>query len=436
MYVYTILVLTLTTPSAQAATLEDAWVQAETNASELVLATEQRVQTDQVKTSAWALISPKLSVGGNYTLNQRETSFDLSKLFPEELTTMVEQLTGEPLDMGDPLVINKKHYFDANLTVSQPLFVAQALPSLMGASATVRAGRASEDAARAQIRLGVARVYWGALVARNGEDVSRQGLELAKKQASIAGALVDAGQATEQTRLQAKIAVARAERDVLAAHARAATANEALARYTALDSETPLEPPAPPAIPVQSLEEALTASEGRPELRAAESQARASRLQATSADLGWLPRVDGRFTEAWSQNTGFSGESTNWMLTVNGTWTLWDGGARIADGNRARSAARMTEANADNQQEIVRGEVVSAWEERQRATAAAASAHEELGYAVENLRLANVSLSAGTISFVDAEAAAVGLSSAKLLELSERMSADLAARALLVAIGE
>ncbi len=421
--------------TAAAATLEDAWSEAETHASELVIVKEQRVQTDQATTSAWAMLSPKLTLGGNYTLNQRETAFDPSKLFPTDVTDMIEQFTGEPLDMGDPLVINKKHYLDANLTISQPLFSAQTLPYLRSAQATRRAGRANEDAARAQIRLGVARVYWGALVARDGEKVAQEGVELAKQQAGIAAALVDAGQATEQTRLQAKIAVARAERDLLAAHARASTANEALQRYTSLDAATHLDVPVAPTLPFSTAEEALTASADRPEFLAADNQARAARLQAATADLGWLPRLDGRFIESWSQNTGFNGENTNWMLTLNSTWTLWDGGARIADSNRAHSAARMTEANADNLRETVRGEVVSAWTEYQRATAALASATEERGYAEENVRLANVSLAAGTISFVDAEAAALGLSAAKLTERSEQMAADLAARALLVAVG-
>jgi len=78
---------------------------------------------------------------------------------------------------------------------------------------------------------------------------------------------------------------------------------------------------------------------------------------------------------------------------------------------------------------------VSAWEEYQRATAAVISAQEERGFAEENVRLANVSLAAGAIAFVDAEAAALGLSAAKLTERAEQMSADLAARALLIAAG-
>lgn len=422
-------------PCASAATLEDAWTRAETEAAELVMATEQRVQSDQTTTAAWALLSPKLSLGGNYTLNQRETAFDPSKLFPSDVTDMIEQFTGEPLDMGDPLVINKKHYLDATLTITQPLFSAQTLSYLRSASAIRAAGRATETANRAQIRLGIARVYWGAAVAREGERIASEALDVAKAQADIAAAVVRAGNATAQAELQARIAVTRAERDLLAARARAATANEALARMTGLDADAPLELPTTPSVGPKTLDEALEAAEDRPEVRAADAQARAARLQATTADLGWLPRLDGRFIESWSQNTGFNGESTNWMLTVNGTWTVWDGGGRIADGNRAHSGARMAAAAAENAHDLVHADVVSAWEERARATAAAASAAQERAYAEENLRLANVALAAGTVSFVDAQAAALGLSAAKLSELSERMAADLAARTLIVAIG-
>lgn len=420
---------------AAAATLDDAWTQAETASAELVMATEQRVQSDQATTSAWALVGPKLTLGGNFTLNQRETAFDPSKLFPSDVTDLIEQFTGEPLDMGDPLVINKKHYFDANLTVSQPLFSAQTLAFLRSATAVRQAGRASEAANRAQIRLGIARVYWGALVAREGERIAREALDVAKTQADIAAAVVRAGNATAQTELQARIAVTRAERDLLAARARAATANEALARMTGLGADAPLELPVTPDVGPKSLDAALEAAADRPEVQAADAQARAARMQAATADLGWLPRVDGRFIESWSQNTGFNGESTNWMVTVNGTWMLWDGGSRIADGNRAHSAARMAAAGADDAHDRVHADVVAAWEERARATASAASAAQERSYAEENLRLANVALAAGTVSFVDAQAAALGLSAARLTELSERMAADLATRTLITAIG-
>lgn len=426
----------LTLHLAAAATLEDAWSKAETESAELVMATEQRVQSDQATTSAWALVGPKLTLGGNFTLNQRETAFDPSKLFPSDVTDLIEQFTGEPLDMGDPLVINKKHYFDANLAVSQPLFSAQTLAFLRSAKAVRQAGRAGETANRTQIRLGIARVYWGALVARQGERIAAEALEVAKTQADIAAAVVRAGNATAQTELQARIAVTHAERDLLAARARAATANEALARMTGLGADTPLEVPGTPAVGPKSLDAALEAAADRPEVQAADAQARAAQLQATTADLGWLPRVDGRFIESWSQNTGFSGENTNWMVTVNGTWTLWDGGSRIADGNRAHSAARMAAASADDAHDRVHADVVAAWEERERATASAASAAQERTYAEENLRLANVALAAGTVSFVDAQAAALGLSAAKLTELSEQMAADLATRALIAAIGE
>ena len=369
-------------------------------------------------------------------LNQRETAFDPSALFPQDVVDMIEAATGQPLDFGDPLVINKKHYFDANVTVTQPLFTTSAFPALLAAGAISHAGHATENAARAQIRLNVARVYWGALVAREGQKVANEAMELAQKQAEIAASRLTAGTATPQTELQARIAVARAHRDVLAANTRAATANEALARFTGVDADTGLETPITPSIPVSGLADAISAAADRPEIAAADGQARAARLQLASADLTWLPKVDGRFTEAWSQNTGFSGEPNNWMVMVTGSWTLWDGGYRLAEQNKAASNVRLTRANAENQREVVHSDVVSAWEEWHRAQASLESARQERGFAEENVRLSNVGFEAGTVSFVDAQAAAVGLSAARLTELSEEMSADIAARALLVAIGE
>ncbi len=422
---------------AHALTLEEAWAAAGADSEEVTLISEQRLQSGLVRNQAWAALSPKLTLTGNWTLNQRETALDFSGLFPPEMLDLIESFTGEPVSFGDPLVINQKQYFDWNLTIVQPIFSGKALPGLLGAMALARAGEAQERQSLAQLRLGVARAYWGVLVAREAERISTEGLELAKAHAAIAASLIGAGSATPQIGLQAEMAVARAERDLYGARARRAQAEQAFAALTGLDGQDGFSPPAPAALPYSDVEDAVSrALDQRPDLDAMEQQARAMRMQRLASQLSWLPDINARFTEAYTENGGFSGENYTWMFVATASWTFWDGGFRLAENARTASQARQAEAGLDKTVEDIRLSVRTAWEERARAALALAAVERELNLARENLRLAEVSVKEGAAPWIDAEDARLALAAAELGRLSEQMSLDLATRSLLLATGD
>ena len=167
-------------------TLSDAWEAAGANSREMKLISEQKLQNDTLKTQAFALLGPKLVLGGNYTLNQRETVIDFAASFPPDMVALIEQFTGAPVDLGDPLVVNKKSYVDWNVSVIQPIFSGQALPLYKGAIATVNAGRATEKQLLSKVRAGVAQAYWGVLVAREGERLAKDAVANAQKHQSQA----------------------------------------------------------------------------------------------------------------------------------------------------------------------------------------------------------------------------------------------------------
>ncbi len=423
---------------ASAMTLEDAWARVEADGQETTLLTEQRRQAELYRTMAWATVSPKVSVSGNFNVNEREIALDFSQSFPPEVLDLIEGFTGEPVDFGDPTIIQEKDYFDANVTIVQPLFSAKAIPGLYGAQALARAGQAQEEAGRAQLRLGVARAFWGVAVAREGERVSTDALDVAKRYLVTAKALVAAGSATRQTELQAAIGVARAQRDLAAAVARRTQAEEAFAALVGVSDVGALDlPDGPRSLPVDDTASAVgRATDRRPDLRAAEEQLRAARQTRLATDLGWVPSLDGRFTQAWSENAGFSGANSNWMLVFTASWTPWDGGFRIAEQERTASVLRQATASVEKAREDVATEVRSAWEERERAQLALAAAREELGLAEENLRLAEISYEAGASAYLDLEQARVGRDAARLTVTAETMNLDLANLSMLKATGD
>lgn len=423
--------------SAWALTLEQAWQAADQDSNEMILIDESQRQAELYRLQAWASLSPRIVLNGNWTLNQREVALDFSQSFPTEVLDMIEQFTGAPVDFGEPTVIQEKSYFDANLTVVQPILNARAFPGLIGAYAQARAGSAQADAARAQLRVGVARAYWGVMVARQAESVSTEALALAKKHAETANKLVDAGSAPPQTRLQAEIAVARAERDLLGAEARRVQAEESFIALTNLSVEGVFDEPSVPPLPYTDVEAAVQrALSHRPDVVAASQQAKATHAIATASGLGWVPTLDARFTQAWTENTGFSGENTTWMFVLAASWTLWDGGYRLVENERTASQARQADAAADKAVEDTTVLVRTAWKDRERALAALSTAERELALAEENLRLAEVSYRAGASAFLDLEDARIGRDAAKMSVISERMNVAIAALTLLGQTGD
>ena len=162
----------------------------------------------------------------------------------------------------------------------------------------------------------------------------------------------------------------------------------------------------------------------------------AAHAQQTGTSLSWLPGVDGRFTEAYTGNSGFSGEPYTWQMVLTANWTLWDGGARLAAQTKAASLVRMAETAAEKTVADARTEVTTLWEQHARAERAVAAVDRELALATENARLAEAAFDAGTLSFLDLEDARLGLDAARLTRMSEEMNLDVSAIQLLAATGD
>lgn len=418
-------------------TLDDAWDAALQNSRELKLIHEQRLQSDTLKTQALALLGPKLVAGANYTLNQRETVIDFSESFPPDVIALIESFTGEPVDFGDPLVVNKKSYFDWNVSVVQPIFSGQALPLYKGAIATVRAGAATEQVMQRQVWVGVAQAYWGVVVAREGVVVAEQAVTNATKRLEQAELRVSVGTAAPQLKLQADIALARAQREYAGVQAQLNAAQSAFSALTGLPLDSELAVLPPHTLPYTTVEAAIeSALDNRPDLVAAGWQSKAARAQQTGTTLSWLPSVDGRFTQSWSQNSGFSGEPYNWQVVLKADWVLWDGGARLAEQAKAASLVRMADTAAEKAAADAEIEVRTLWDQRDRAERAYIAVERELSLAEENARLADAAFEAGSLPFLDLEDARLGLQAAKLTRVAEQMNLDVVTIQLLAATGD
>ena len=108
----------------------------------------------------------------------------------------------------------------------------------------------------------------------------------------------------------------------------------------------------------------------------------------------------------------------------------------MADQQRAASQLHAAEAALQKAEQDAEVEVRAAWQELQRARLARAASERELALGEENLRIAEASHAAGASTFLDLEDARVARDSARLGVMAERMGEDVAALALLRAVGD
>jgi CzcA family heavy metal efflux pump len=423
------LIAALVAPSPAAAiTVDEAIAAAERSSVDLALVREQTSQAESLRGQAWATVSPQLIANGGWTFNQYEIAFDTSEMIPPEFADLVGDVGGEPI------VIQPKTFRSANVSVRQPIFSATALPLLRGAYATVDAARASEASQASRIHAAVVKAFYGLATARQAAQIAELAAQNAEHQLALAERQVGAGLATSQAAIQGKLALSRAQREVAGAAEQVVAAEEAFVRLTGLDRDTPLELGASALVPPE-LAGAIERARARPDVVALERQARAADLQRNATLWGYVPRVDGTFSEVWSENTGFADFEWFWTLKVEASWTLWDGGLRLAQAKERASMARSADLRVEQQRRLAEEEVTTAWSRYERAARALEAVTNEVALAQENVSMAEAAFSAGNATWLDVESAQLGLASAQLAAVVEQMNRDLAALDVIVASG-
>jgi outer membrane protein len=412
---------------AHALTLEEAWSIAERSSSESAIIDGQAAAAGTLRGQAVSALLPRVSLSGGYTINQYESTLD----FTESLPDAMKELIGET----EPRVINKGEFWSGNLTVVQPLFSGQALPGLQAAQASARAGEKSAEAARDQLRLGVTQAYWGTLLARERSRLMAESLERATTYAGLAEVRERLGAGRGIDTAQAGVALARARREKVMAEAARVQAEEALARLLGVEPDVVLERPALREPVATDAEAAAAAARGAPGVLAAAERATAAKSIRTATDVGWVPSVNGRFTEMFSENTGFSGEEWNWQVAVTAEWPLFDGGYRIAKQAEAAHNVRVASAAADRERELGEAEARTLFAQWEAAREAQSFAGEEAALAERALKLAEASYELGALTFLDLWATRQQRDAAALGQLAADMQLDVASVQLAVRMG-
>jgi len=414
---------------ADALTLEEAWSAAEEHSIQLQQAAEQQIQVGTLRGRALAAVQPQVDARSTYVLNQREVVLDMGAGIPSTVGGI-----DLDFDFGDPTIVQKKNFWQAEIGVSQRFFSGSALPAYKAARLGHQAAADDVAQTRLAVREQVAVAFYGLETARRRVDISTGTLAAAEHHQTLAQRQVDAGIASSRATTQARLDVAVARRELESANRQLVDAEEQFAALTGLRDvslQADTTRPAPP-----SFEAVLAdARRDRPDLAAADKRIRAARSERTGRDLRWLPVVDGRFAYLYDQNTGFDAEPLNWRATLTGSWVLWDGGMKLAESRESASRIRTAELVERETHRQIEHEIRVAWEALGLADHALAASREETTLAHQNLSLAERSFEAGDTTWLDVEQARLQQAQSELAELMARQQRELATIRLEAASG-
>ena len=374
-----------------------------------------------------------------------ESRYAAGDISEAEYDAIVAAMNGEEVEASssdsggssgdEAFVIQQKQYFQYNASVIQPLFNGRSIPVLFGALRMMDAAERDLARTRQQVHAGVIQAYYGLLVARSSKELAEKAELSAQSHLELAERQLRAGTANERARVQARLAVSRAVRDIQAAEAQVAAAELNFARITGLPRDTGLVEP-PPAEAPEAVDPLLDEARARrPDAQAADLRVKVQENYVWAKRGEWLPTLDARFTYSWSENTGFQGDNDLWMLVFEANWMLWDGGLRIAQSKEEASKLRQSKLVARKLREDIEVEVQTAWEGYRRAESAMLAAKDEVALADENLRLAERALEAGSATWLEVEDARLGALQARLVDLNARADREIALTQLSLASG-
>lgn len=440
-------------PAGPVLALDEALREAQARNLDLQVARERLEQSKELHWKAWSVYLPQVTASGSFTHN------DFSDIrFPTQYAVAncgspgcyfdaSGQVRTDPnvpgpttftlFPVGEPSLIAKQDQLNAQLQATQALFAPQAWFGIASARAGERLAAESVEQARRDILFGVAQGYYAAAGLKQVVTIQERQLAIAVEHERDARVRYEAGTTPKVSLLRAEIDRATAEQDLKRAQNAYLSAKVAVATLldrpdAAFEVQVPPSPQAPAAPAGELVDAALR---DRPDVRAAAEQITVSDRSRQANQMRYLPTLAAFGRYAYTNAAGFSGENWSWAVGLALNWTLFDGGLRESDLREASSRAREARAAEAGARARARQEVAQAWLDLDSARANSAKAGERLALARENQRLVDVNYRAGAATYLEVSDANTALLQAELAQVSESLSADLAALRLLRAAG-
>jgi outer membrane protein TolC len=314
-----------------------------------------------------------------------------------------------------------------------------------------RAARAEKEAsvediaaARADLRLEITRAFWALVTADESEQVVGRSLDSLGAHLRDLRNRLDQGLIPPNDVLSAETQFSRQRvLDIEAKNLRA-TAEADLRRLLGAEEPGEFQPVIPAERQVSAPDVAplvAAAKAQRPERRALDIRTAGARARADASHAAALPQVAvaGGYDYANPNMRIFPRAGDwhySWDLSVNATWSLWDGGRRRADEAEAAAAVRAAQSRVGEFDRQVTFEVRQRALEVESSRAAIDAANDGVKSATEALRVVGERFAAGVATSTDVLDAEVAMLQAGLDRTRAVASARLAEARLVRAVGQ
>lgn len=245
--------------------------------------------------------------------------------------------------------------FDYNVavSVSQPIYAGlRDLKARQQADLGIDAAARGLESTAQDALLEATGAYYQVLSARENVEISRRAVAVTEETLRVANVLFRAGEAVETAVLRARVASSEARRELLQAENAETLARQQLAILLGVTDAFEIAPPGPLAPAGESLESLIaTALSTRAEVQAVDVQRRIAELEVEKRRGQHLPmvRAEGTYLK---RKSGFPSDQLS-SVSVNATWTVFEGGRISTEIATARSQLRQI----DERRELLRREV-------------------------------------------------------------------------------
>jgi outer membrane protein TolC len=237
-----------------------------------------------------------------------------------------------------------------------------------------------------QLDFEVARIFLAVLSSEQVASAARNRVSVATKAKVDAGKRFEHGLAGENDVTRAELELSSAELVATDADASTREIRLQLERYVGPAAHDALVPPAELFAARDTTAEALKeqAVEQRPDLAALRAEAEAARIAANEPLWGLVPKLTlDAFYDITTQE-GFTGENTNWGVSVSANWILYDRGLRYREQEERSAMAREATLQLERALDDTATEVARALVALERAKVGLTRAETRVALAKKN----------------------------------------------------
>jgi outer membrane protein len=415
--------------SSTALTLEEAIAQGVANSLRLAELEARQDSAEAVEQGRAAARRPSVAAAAGYSRTNHVDEFAIV-------------LPGQPRQVVYPDVPDN---YRTRLDLQWLFYTGGRLDALeRAAHAEVQASGEDLVAARADLRLEITRAFWALVTAREAEQVLARSLDSIGAYVRDLRARLDQGLIPPNELLSAEAQQSR-ERVVSIEAVNARGIAEAdLRRLLGTQGVAPIEPAArleSTGGAAGDVDRLIAEAMGqRPERRALAERTEAARARMEAAKAGLRPQVglSGGYDYARPNPRIFPRSDRwedSWDVSINASWTLWDGGRTRAERAEAAAGARVAEARLSDFDRQVTFEVRLRQLELESSRAAISATADGVRAAAEARRVVAERFAAGVVTNTEVLDAQTALLQAELDRTRALANARLAEARLARAVG-